>query len=112
MAQLAQFYRGESIPLAVTPAEDESIDGCIMLVYLDDLDLTETTNASKVVQISTYTETEGVYVFEIPPTTSIAMKAGHYTVELYYGSRTIVRQNNAFLLVDSGYALKNSTPVV
>ena len=38
------------------------------------------------------------------------MEAGSYTVELYYGdgdsdTLSIVRNNNVFVLVDSGYAL-------
>lgn len=105
MANLSQFYRGEKIQITVTPSSGESISGCGMLVYEDDLDLKNSANASKVVSITTPTQSGESYVFEIPPTTSKNMESGSYTVELFYGDVTIVRANRAFLLVDSAYAL-------
>lgn len=107
MANLTQFYRGEKVPITMTPAAGETISGLGMYVYLDDLDLTNSANADKVVSVPSPTQSGSSYIFTIPAATTKDMKAGSYTVELYYGTTTIVRANRAFTLVDSGYALKN-----
>lgn len=109
MAQITQFYRGETIPIVVTPESGETLTDCVMLVYPDNMDLTDESNAEEIVEIDTSTTQDDSLVFTIPAATSKDMAAGAYTVELYYGDVTIVRSNNAFVLVDSGYALKSSS---
>lgn len=108
MAQITQFYRGETIPIVVTPESGETLVDCVMLVYPDNLDLTDESNVEKIVKIDTPTTQDDSLVFTLSSEDTLAMTAGPYTVELYYGDMTIVRSNNAFVLVDSGYAL-NST---
>ena len=108
MAQITQFYRGETIAITVTPSEGETLTDCVMLVYPDNLDLTIEANADKIVSIDEPTTSDDSLIFTIPAATSLEMEAGQYTVELYYGDLTIVRSNSAFVLVDSGYALKTS----
>lgn len=107
MAEIAQFYRGSVITFTAYPEGDESMAGCKALVYPDNLDLTIPANAEKIVEIDDYETLDDGYVFTIPSATTKDMEAGSYTVELYYGDTdvSIVRNNNVFLLVDSGYAL-------
>ena len=110
MAEMVQFYRGSSITFTAYPEGDESMDNCKALVYPDNLDLTIPANADKIVEIDEYETLDDGYVFTIPSSTSKDMEAGSYTVELYYGdgdsdTLSIVRNNNVFVLVDSGYAL-------
>lgn len=107
MANLTQFYRGEKIQMTVTPASGESISGVAMFVYPDNTDLTNSANTSKIVHVTNPTQSGTSYIFTVPAATTKTMTAGPYTVELYYGDVSIVRQNNAFLLVDSAYALTN-----
>lgn len=108
MANITQFYRGEKIQMTVTPASGESISGVAMFVYPDNTDLTASVSTSKIVHVTNPTQSGTGYVFTISAATTKAMTAGSYTVELYYGDVSIVKQNNAFLLVDSAYALTNA----
>lgn len=108
MAEMVQFYKGASITFTAYPEGDESMNNCKALVYPDNLDLTIPANAEKIVEIDRYETLGDGYVFTIPSSTSKGMEAGSYTVELYYGvgdALSIVRNNNVFVLVDSGYAL-------
>lgn len=108
MSNLSQFFRGETIPITVTPAAGKTMTNVGMLVYPDNLDLNNPDNASKVIAVTNPTQSGSSFVFSIPPATTKTMDAGPYTIELYYGFVTIVRTNNAFTLVESAYALTNA----
>lgn len=110
MTEMIQFYRGSVITFTVYPEGDASMSSCKALIYPDNLDLTNPANADKIVELDEYDTVDGNYVFKIPTDTTKDMKAGSYTIELYYGADDVVvnRYNNKFTLVDSGYALKES----
>lgn len=110
MATLNQFYQGELISVTAKAADGGSLTDPVMLFHLTGLDLTDTANASKVVEVSSFSDTANGYVFSLSPTTTLAMDAGDYTAELYFGTssdRTIVRADQAFTLVESGFALRS-----
>lgn len=106
MANLNQFFKGEVIQITVTNDSGTAITGATILAYLDSLDLTDDTNKP---EPKKFTEgSNGVYT--IAGDDTIEMTAGSYTIEVIQnidtsGSRTIVKTNNAFTLVDSGYSL-------
>lgn len=106
MANLVQFYRGEKIEVNVSQSGEETMSNIEMLVYLDNLDITNPANASKIVRIPTPTPSDSVYTFVLSPSTTLNMKSGSYTIEFFYGNVTIDRKQRAFILVDSGYAIK------
>lgn len=109
MADFKQYFRGETIQIKATPENSEDLREGVLLVYPDDLDLINTANKSKITTIENPTSSNGSYLFTIPSATTQNMVAGSYTVELYFGNITIVRSNRAFMLTDSGYALKQTS---
>ena len=130
MANLRQFNKGETIQITVTPDSGVKMDSPILYVYPDSLDLNSNPDTLKIQKIPDVSEgayTDGSeddngnirksndaeYVFSICPdvTGDADMPAGDYTVELKYGSSndiTVVKQNHAFTLVESGYNKKES----
>lgn len=111
MANLRQFNKGETIKITVTPDTGVSMESPVLYVYPDNLDLNTDPDTKKIIAIENPIESGSDKVFTIDPskTGGDDMPAGDYTVELKYGSTdiTIVKQNHAFTLVESGYNVKN-----
>ena len=112
MANLRQFNKGETIQITVTPDTGVTMTSPVLYVYPDSLDLNRNPDTNKIIKIDTSTGTT-TKTFTIGPTTTggANMPAGDYTVELKYGSSndiTVVKQNHAFTLVESGYNKKES----
>ena len=111
MANLRQFNKGETIQITVTPDTGVTMTSPVLYVYPDSLDLNSNPDTSKIIKIDTFTGVTTM-TFTIDPTTTGGsnMPAGDYTVELKYGSSndiTVVKQNHAFTLVESGYNKKD-----
>ncbi len=109
MATLRQFKKGETINITVAPESGVTMTSPVLYVYPDNLDLqSEPTSSPKIQKITNPTTSGSSYVFTILPsvTGGANMPAGDYTIELKYGSSndiSIVSQNHAFTLVESGY---------
>lgn len=117
MATLRQFCKGETIKITVTPDADTTMTSPVMFVYPDNLVLnSEAAGSDKIIRVPTTgtqtAEGDGTFIFTIPSTITRSdnMPAGDYTIELKYGSTeiSIVKQNRAFTLVDSGYNTKET----
>lgn len=116
MATLRQFSKGDDIVITITPESGVSIDTTNdkICVYPDNLDLNNETSISEKIKIYSIMNTNGVYTSTIPKgdTSGANMPAGDYTIELKYGGHnntpvSIIRQNHAFTLVESGYNVRN-----
>lgn len=113
MANLRQFSKGEDIKITITPDSGVtiSVSEAKVVVYPDSLDLSNESSSSSKIKEYGLTLSNSVYTATIPKadTSSDNMPAGDYTIELKYGSSevSIVRQNHAFTLVESGYNVKN-----
>ena len=115
MAAIKQFNKGETINITITPDSSVTMTSPVLYVYPDNLklDSLSASDKAKIQEISTFTDGDGKKIFTIPPDTTKGanMPAGDYTVELKYGSGTdisIVKQNHAFTLVESGYNKKTN----
>ena len=111
MANLRQFNKGEAITITVTPETGVTLTDPVLYVYPDALDLDNSPDVNKIHEIRNPSVSGSIYTFTITPaiTKSDNMPSGDYTVELKYGSDsaiTIVKQNHAFTLVESGYNKK------
>lgn len=118
MANLNQFYKGETIKVTVTDddgyalvgqyTEDGNIGGEFagLRAYPDDLNL-ENGDESKIKEFST---SDGK-VFFIDGETSKSMIDGQYTIEIIFGeddnSRVIVKSVHAFTIVGSAFKRQN-----
>lgn len=108
MANIRQFKKGETIKITVTPDSGVTIEKAMLYVYPDGLDLSsENAGSPKIQKISNPTTVDGNMVFTLIPsqTGGDNMPAGDYTIELKYGTGddiSIVSQNHAFTLVESG----------
>jgi len=111
MANINEHFQGATIVIDVMPDSGVALTDPQMLVYRDNLDLTDPASSGKIKTSDgdnpdiTRESISGGFKFSIPANVTKGMEPGDYTIEIYYGNREIVRSNRAFTLVSSGVAI-------